>query len=99
MLAPQGPGAISGGHAARPCHIPVQAAANPGFPPQKIKFLPASVPNGKEREAEMIPVGVRGQISPNGILGREDANPLPITTGSFLLSVTCWCRVLNFSIS
>lgn len=47
----------------------------------------------------MIPVGVRGQISPNGILGREDANPLPITTGSFLLSVTCWCRVLNFSIS
>lgn len=70
-----------------------------GFPPPKIKFLPASVPSGKEREAEMTPVGVGGQISPNGILGSEDANPLPITTGSFLLSVTCWCRVLNFSIS
>lgn len=59
---------------------------------------PKPAPGGREGEAELCPLGARGQIP---IQGSEVANPPHLLhyNSSFLLSVTCWCRVLNFSIS
>lgn len=75
------------------------SSCNPPQAPQNpIRSQPEPVPSGREGGAKLCPVGTRRQIP---IQGSEVVNPHPPfhCNSSFVLPVTCWCQVLNFSIS
>lgn len=72
----------------------LQPPGSPKNPSGTSQPKPALV--GREGEAKLCPVDTRRQIP----IQRSDVTNSPHPyNGSLLLSVTCWCRVLNFSIS